>query len=285
MSSLYVKMTDACNLSCPFCYARKENAALSGFSVAAVKETVAKYPGITRITLHGGEPPLNPKGCRELIKAFPGMDISITSNLAMSTEWVKDCMDILERCDVATSYSVDRFTTTEGWNRFLENTQLLREKNIPFTLLVTLSEAQMKQDPKMLVSTIKSIGPSNTTFERLYITDGKTEDKIACAERTDNYLTELFRLMPEGNNLRSWMLEALQMGISVFPPKCQSMTLETDGTLIACPNLCGKQPSKKRKRECLHCELYQWCREDCPSFQDVCSFPNNTFKKLKDGEL
>jgi len=293
MSTLYVKITDNCNLNCSFCYVKQKESLLY---VDKFREVLYTHNEITRVVLHGGEPLLFPAVCKEVLDICQKrqLPVSITSNLAMELNSErKDFLRALNASQkgvsIATSYSRDRFArigNTKDWKIFLKNTQWLHLMNIPFTLLVTLSLWQIAMDsPDKLAETIAQINPANVTIERLYFV--KNEDRIPMFGKiTDDYMIKLFKRIPkEKNNLRSRMLDSIQFGVPVFNTKCGSLTLETNGTLIGCPNLCGKKSGKQHRKECIECEFYKWCMGDCPSFRDECSFPKQTFKKVMEGEL
>ena len=183
--TLYVKVTDLCNMRCSFCYASHGAAIIDRKELDKVVENL--HP--THIVLHGGEPLEAPGVCREIMDRYPGIEFSITSNLTFSANYMTQmgCIGILQHCDgVATSYSVDRFEGRDNeWRRFIANTELLNKLGIPFTLLVTLSEAQLNQPAKDLVRTIKCINPSNITFERLYIEEADIVSGVSFKVKLD----------------------------------------------------------------------------------------------------
>ena len=288
MSTLYVKVTDACNMKCPFCYVKQSDSVVS---MEAVRDTLNEHPEISRVVLHGGEPLLHIIRCQEIADECEtrNIPVSITSNLTIRLghehkEFLKR-LSKQKKISVATSFSYDRFE--EYWEqeaRFIENTKWLNANGIPFTLLVTLSPMHMiHQSPYETRQAIETINPANVTFERVCSKDTAT---AVYSQTFDDYLSAMFVEIPkEKNNLRKWMIDAIKKNVPVFNPHCGSLTLETDGRLTGCPNLCSKEYLPQRRRECLECGLFKWCQGDCPSFREVCSFPQNTFKKVMEGEI
>lgn len=276
MSTLYFKVTDACNMRCPFCYV-DQKVGPSDFSLEPLISILDEHPEIHTVILHGGEPLLYPERCLDVIKLCRkrNLQVSITSN--MTLQLTEERERVLREVDgIATSYSIDRFAGQEdSFAAFLDNTQWLNDQGLSFTLLVTMSEPQLRQPVKDLLAIISQIKPRNITFERLYITN--RIDKLY--ERTDAYLLELFQhIPPEQNNLYQWMIDSCRFNIPVFDVRCSSLTANQNGHLYQCPNMNGAHIKKARRRECLECKYYRWCQGDCPSFRDTCSFPKQTFQ-------
>ena len=272
---LYLKVTNSCNLRCPFCYNSNKN---DIFNVDKVEKLLADRR-IDTIIFHGGEPMLYYEKIKDFILKHETFNFEITTNLCYNL--TEEKLNILKMCSMATSYSVDRFHTEKEFSIFKNNMRRVIEQQ-PVTLLVTLSEEQLSQNPKDLSDTLKELNPTNITFERLY-SDDASEDLY---RRTDSYLTELFRLIPKDkNNLYNWMKSAIRYNNPVFPTRCDALTIDTDGKIFNCPNLVGKTIHRRKRKECLFCEYYEYCQGDCNSFNKVCSFPKTTFKKILEGEL
>lgn len=258
-------------MQCPFCYVIKNNNVLT-FETA--KAAIEKYnPQV--IVFHGGEPLLHPELLIKIMNEFSDRDFSITSNMTLPLTDVR--IEVLSRCNIATSYSIDRFSGNKtSWNTFVSNVKRIKP---PFTLLVTLSIPQMEIAPEELVKTISQIPYSNVLFERLYTDNANNE----LALKTDEYLSRLMDLIPYGKNiLYQQMGNAAKNNCQVFSTSCNKsvVTVNADGSIQHCPN--AKYLFKVRKRECLSCEVYQYCRGDCMSYQEACMFPKQTFLKIKE---
>lgn len=158
---MYLKITENCNLSCPFCYVKQKQNVMS--LETAVSAIEAYRP--EEVIFHGGEPLLYPKRTLEIIDHFPDQVFSITSNLILPL--TDERLEVLDRCYVATSYSIDRFPNSELEQVFKENVAKVREFT-PVTLLVTLSEKQLEMPPAELIKKLDEIGYDNILFERMY---------------------------------------------------------------------------------------------------------------------
>ena len=275
MQTMYLKITEECNLHCPFCYVDHKNGVID---IDYALEQIEIYKP-QRLIFHGGEPGLYKETVLSIINAFPNIETSITTNLMYE---IDDTMfEILKRCEIATSYSVDRFTEDQ-FHYFRTNIHKVNKiKNI--TLLVTLSQEQLKQPAKKLVDTIMDLNPHDVTFERVRIDSIKNgEDYRSLYEQTDLYLYQLFELMPQSkNNLLHMMKNAIYKNTSVFSTECDRavVTISPDKKISSCPN--GSITKQKRK-ECLTCDFYHYCKLDCLSFNIYgCSFPKKTFLKVK----
>lgn len=275
MSILYLKITDNCNLKCPFCYIKQNSSFLD--PKLAIEKILDIKPN--KVIFHGGEPLLYSKNILQILDYFNNskIDFSITTNFVKKLDNIDKL--ILDKCNsIATSYSIDRFNENKNaYNNFVENC-----KNYKFTLLITLSEAQLKQTPIELNSIITELQPDNITFERLFDINKNENFYI----NTDNYLNEIFKLIPYSkNNLYKNMLFAYKNNTTVFPLNCKSevFTINTDGSICSCPNLYNTTINITKKIKCLNCELYMYCRGDCSSFKNICCFPKKTFLNIING--
>lgn len=269
---IYLQVTDKCNLKCPFCYMSRENIDLPiNLAIAKIKETDAD-----RIIFHGGEPLLRPDFILKIIDTFPNKEFSITSNMTLPL--TDERLKVLYRCGVATSYSVDRFEDKNIYDIFLSN---LRKYHGNFTLLVTLSNKQIKQPVKELIQTINTINPSSVTFERCYDTGA---DRIFY-EKTDDYLCLILKnthlLKAENNTLKNFVY-AIKNNINVYPTHCNDniITITPEGNFQTCPTANTVQ---KMKKECLSCDYMTYCRHDCCIFGNFnfCTFPKKTLEYVK----
>lgn len=276
MKTLYIKITDQCNMNCPFCYIKKGNNIVS---IEKIKEIYNKFKPKC-IRLHGGEPLLYPNLCLEIINTFNNVEYSITSNLTLPIS--KERQKVIEKCDLSTSYSIDRFSNNNYFDIFLRNViDISKYKDI--TLLVTLSRDQLKQSPKDLCNILENIPCKYIAFERLY------EDNYdqLLAKQTDEYLKQIMDLIPkEKNVLLNEINQSLYAHIPLFCDTCKKdiLTINADNTIQICPNLSDEKITKKRRKQCLSCNLFEYCKEDCLSFKNGCMFPKETFLYIKNGE-
>ena len=275
-------MTDSCNLKCPFCYVKQKPSNLD--VEKAVKYIRENEPHT--VIFHGGEPLLRAAEILKIMEEVPEVPhFSVTSNLMLPL--TDERLKVLERCGVATSYSVDRFTTDEQVQKFKAAMDTAKKYGT-VTVIVTLSKPQLEQPPEELCKTLEWLGADYINLERL------RDDSIESPEeyrelykKTDEYLYEIFskELVPNDKNMLLFNMEdAIHTNTPVFPIHCkdETVTLLSDGeSTTSCPN--GDLCKGEKLRECLFCELYSFCRRDCPSFSNLgCSFPKKTFLYIKE---
>ena len=275
-------MTDSCNLQCPFCYVKQQPSHLDADKAI---EYIKKHQP-HKVVFHGGEPLLQATAILRIMDAAPEVaEFSITSNLMLPL--TDERLEVIKRCGLATSYSVDRFSSPRQVAQFKSAIDEVKEYG-KITILVTLSEAQLNEPPADLCKTLTWLDGDYIYFERL------RDDSIDSAEeyeqlyrKTDEYLYEIFskELIPSDKNvLLLQMKEALTNNTPVFCMDCSKdvTTLLTDGiSTTSCPN--GNLIKEKKLRQCLTCDIFQFCRGDCSSFgKHSCSFPKKTFIYIKE---
>ena len=239
MKTLYIRITEDCNMNCPFCYVKKQNGHIS---IDSVKKICNQFDP-NEIIFHGGEPLLYPNLCIEIINMFKDKNFSITSNLTLPL--TDERLEIIKKCHIATSFSVDRFKNANLFLSFTNNVyEVAKIKDITF--LVTLSREQLKQSPEELNRMLSFFPCKYIKFERLY--ENKYDKQLA--EQTDIYLKKLMQIVPrEKNVLYQNMINSIKMNIPVFSKHCSKniLTLNTNGTLQICPNMNSNKIQKKRE--------------------------------------
>lgn len=269
MSTLYIKITEECNMHCPFCYIKQKPGTITLKKVAAFCD---KYSP-DRIIFHGGEPLLYPEIILDIINQYPDKKFAITSNLTLPL--TKERLDVLRKCDIATSYSIDRFHNAKHFLQFIDN--LYEVKNFAdITILVTLSREQLKELPEQLAIMLQKLPHKYILLERLY----EEQYDAELAQKTDLYMRRMMQLLPaEENMLMMQMQHAIDHHVIVFPKFCNKFvfTLGPNGLISNCPNLCNKEAQRRKRKECIECDFYEYCQGDCLSFQNGCMFPKKTF--------
>ena len=277
MKVLYLKITNRCNMNCPFCYEKKGNDIIS---MEKIEEIYNKFfPD--KIILHGGEPLLYVDKCLEIINKFPNSNYAITSNLTIPLN--DKIWKVLDICELSTSYSIDRFSNNNSFEQFLKNVKEISKKK-KINLLVTLTRDQLKQDPNELYKVLKNIPCDKITLERLY----EEEYDKNLAIQTDEYLKKLVDIIPENQNV---ILQNIYKSINTHAPlfanncKDNVITINADNSIQICPNCSNDKITKKRNKECLECDLFEYCRRDCLSYRNGCMFPKETFKYVQNKEV
>lgn len=273
--SLYIKVTKECSLRCPFCYSQVADGAID---LNLLDQTI-KDTGTKELVFHGGEPLMYPDKCLEIMNRYPEKKFTITTNFVWP--WTEERAEVLKRIRYfATSYSVDRFRGyPAAFKLFKENLKRAAKDAKMITLLVTLSREQLKQPPEELAAIIEGLPVTNVTLERVYDLAGQNLKGLY--EDTDQYLMRTFELIPEKkNNLYQWMKDSAKDDVPLYCVDCDNQTIGPEGKLWGCPQMENREIKSSHRRECLECDLFQWCKGDCPGFRDVCSFPKETFRKV-----
>ena len=268
---LYIKVTNECNLKCPFCYSPNIKSKLT----YSVVEKYIRSLNISDIIFHGGEPLLNIDLIEEIIDKTD-KNFHIVTNFTLSlTERIKA---IINTCGFATSYSVDRFTDSTI-NKWFNNIAYLHKINKEFTLIITLSEKQLQQDIYDLKRVIDKVNPSYISFERChgnYNTD--------FYDKSDDYLCKISDLIDKQKNVNYIRFKnSIDNNIPCINYNCAKNTFTIDyrDKIYSCPSLCNESYTDSLRKECLLCDYYNYCRGDCPSFKNVCAFPKKFFQWVK----
>ena len=272
---MYLQITDACNLRCPFCYMKRNHHTMT---LDTALNMYQKYRP-REIIFHGGEPMLYPNLILDIMDHIPDTTYSVTTN--MTLPWDEMRHKVLSRCtSIATSYSVDRFPSWQIYNIFKNNLNYASQY-VDITILVTLSRAQLKKPPELLAQILSTLPHSFIRLERLY---ESTYDKDL-AQQTDKYLLKLFQLLPEKENvLYQDMVNSIKNHIPVFSLSCAQniKTVTPEGNIKTCPNTSNHKITKRK--ECILCNLYEYCKGDCLSFQNGCMFPKETMQWILEKE-
>ena len=270
MSTLYIKITEECNMHCSFCYVKQKPGVIFLDKVTSFCD---KH-NPDRIVFHGGEPLLYPQIILDIINKYPNKKFAITSNLTLPL--TKERLSVLHKCDVATSYSADRFRNAKDFLQFIDNLYEVN-KFTDITILVTLTREQLDESPERLALMLQRLPHKYILLERLY----EEQYDAELAQKTDLYMRKMMQLLPEEENaLFLNMQYAIDYHLNVFPKCCDKMvfTMAPDGSISNCPNLCNKKAQREKRKECIECDLYEYCQGDCLSFQKGCMFPKKTFQ-------
>jgi radical SAM protein with 4Fe4S-binding SPASM domain len=133
MHSIYLKITNRCNIRCPHCFISNYSGDMPTGIVHAVNK---KFPQ-GKIVFHGGEPTLMGKEyIKEVINILGERQYILQSNLMFD---VIDWVDLLKKhfySSIGTSIDKGRLSV---WDIFLNNTKLLSKAGINVTATVTVT--------------------------------------------------------------------------------------------------------------------------------------------------
>lgn len=318
--TIYVKVTERCNLQCNHCYAgctQYGNDMSSDTFKTVLKGLTAEVknnPDLTYdVILHGGEPLLKHDYCRDLVEAFlPIQNVSlfVTTNLCYNlTEEILDTLKLIH--NVSTSYDPEvRFKNISQLNLWNKNCKILKENGINLQINCTLTQAFIQEKPYLRLRLLKDFKANSYHLERLSLQGRGSSVKIPKWEDVDDWLVSLYQ-ENKNFNLNILLFEDFKQLVlgnktGCFCRNCtvNKRTINTDGTVATCPNayntiignitekgfminkplynfICLKE--RERNIKCLSCPIYSYCNGDCfqQSWQgDTCAFPKKLFKTI-----
>ncbi len=178
LASLYLYLSDQCNLSCHHCWISPgySESATHGIPLEHLKKTIleAKTIGLQSVKLTGGEPLLY-KDFYALLTflAREGIGIIIESN---GTLFERPILETLRSCQIdQISISLDAATkemhdemrgVKGGFDRTLQGLKLLSEYEFSFQIIMTLQRKNSREIHK-LVSLAKELGASSLKINHL----------------------------------------------------------------------------------------------------------------------
>jgi len=119
--TLYVKLTNACNLNCSFCF-QKNHTEEGHISLDALMTFISNTPQIDHIIILGGEAFLLKKELRRLLDFLlvKGLQVSFITNGTIYYPWLKDYESIISNIQI----SIDGGPQSHDGNRLFRNTHL-----------------------------------------------------------------------------------------------------------------------------------------------------------------
>lgn len=304
MKTLYIVVTNDCQLQCPFCYTNfipqfKENKTSNTINtdmVATLINNGLNGEKFDYVIFHGGEPLLYPNIINDILdKVKVNTSFSIQTNLAYK-ELSKEQLKVMVRLSdgYGTSYNVDRFENNkQAEEYFIHNIKELNSLGIDGTLLVTVTENQInKQNPSALYEYIKKLGIKKVVLERPILPLEKLKnERTTCEElyeEVDKYLMQCVMIFPKDMTNLFWLVEkSVNHGLTLYDTQCsnKTYTLYNDYLKYGCPSLEKRNVNNSEMKErCFRCKYYQYCGSDCECFNYVCAFPKRMFDYIK-GEL
>lgn len=273
MKSLYITITNECNLRCPHCY--KEDFKTSFLEPNKVRRFLDDHPEIDHVILYGGEFLLERYSKKVLNLLFTlkghGLKVSGTTNLCF-TSLSDQQKSILSNLDaISTSWNPGRFTKLQ-FDNWVKNLEFIKPENS--TLLITLTKSLVILDPVVIhhlpldkFDTVKFEPFIGEGPER---PDNKKVDEWLCkffASVENPYKFEPFssiRKMFETNDSQG-----------TFRRRCfdESLCMEVDGSLKICPNDSSFLTAENSKelqarffefdKKCYKCKYFSLCKGNC----------------------
>lgn len=263
---LYALPTTHCNLNCPHCSIKN---APEDFNRERFINVLNSFEG--SIILFGGEPTLHRERMFDIIEANKtGKHLigAISTNLILLDEELIELYKKLKF--INTSWNPQRFTPEE-YTIWLSHCKQLKENDIEYRLMVTLTDDLLLMEPEAFIEKASEWDPSNISHLKLenYVGD-VTPDYF---QRVDDWLCQLYL---------KWKLPIrieLFDQIDNWKHNCDEVyTLFPDGTLV---NSCPHRAKIQVPLECLTCERAAQCRP-C-KLQPFCSYPKKLAELIKEG--
>lgn len=310
MNSLYVIMTNQCQLNCKFCYTHfvpqfnsqeKRDCIDPEMVIDKINNGIELNGELVKfdnIIFHGGEPLLYPKEIMQIMDGVKDKKIhfEVQTNMAYKT-LTQDQLKLLTKLGTyGTSYSYDRFPEYYGCDGecaksyFEHNIKQLGEMNIRCSVLITVTEEQIKkQNPLFLFEYLKSLGDGvdYIILERPIFPINEVKNNKEKYERfykeVDAYMLEFCRIADKYYriNIPDYIERIKEYHVPLYHNHCSEFTytLYNNKLKLGCPSLevRGYDDKEKISTECLECRYYEYCKSDCECMNIVCAFPKKTF--------
>jgi SynChlorMet cassette radical SAM/SPASM protein ScmF len=178
LASLYLYLSDQCNLSCRHCWISPEysETATHGVPLGHLKKTIseAKTIGLQSVKLTGGEPLLY-RDMNALLTFLASEDIAVIIE-SNGTLFERRMLDALRLCqvdqvsvslDAATKEIHDEMRGVKGsFDRTLKGLKLLSEYEFDFQIIMTL-QRRNSQEIQGLISLAKELGAGSLKINHL----------------------------------------------------------------------------------------------------------------------
>lgn len=292
--TLYLCLTDKCNLNCEFCYIHnkpKENKAELelGDLIYAIKASNPQYVVIT-----GGEPLLFPEKIISLQRYFQindscHWDTMVCSNLFYNKLTENQLKALSMVNDLQTSYSIDRELIDENIIHIIsKNIEIIRKKcdnikNISLNWTITPSQLNHKnyeeECNKLLQLNIDGIN-----LETISYTKSMNCDWDKYYKESDEYILNCIKYIPNKKNMlfNKWNQSLDSHLQSLHCNMCSLGCAVTydDKKIIKRCNCILERVERREKfiNQCIDCDLYRYCKMDCERYGNYCGFPKETFK-------
>lgn len=263
MRTVYIKLTNKCNIACKHCYN-----SVCDTRVDMSDETLEKCLDIVEfqwkaaergekieVALHGGEPMLyDLKKLQALCGGIiaRGATVSATTNLMyeITDEHLKVFNMFIQEDGsklIVTSWDGGdvRFQNEEMYEKWFWNVRFLLGRGYDVQPIVTLTKPVLERHPKELFEEMNYIGVNHLNFERLTKT-GRAEqnsDLWVTNREVDEWLGEAYKLNETTYKYEIPLFKELEEAHEGIKTGCKArmcmlkvITINPDGTIACCPN-------------------------------------------------
>lgn len=294
--TLYINVTNECNLRCPHCFKTDYSNSLVKFDL--VEATLHCFNEIKNVVLFGGEflLPKNTDYVLKIIDFIHSKNISCsgTTNLFYKTLNEKQ-IEILKKMDkVSTSWNPERFDTPEHLQWWLDNLDSIDRKKL--CILITLTKDLLRFPARTIYEMFKD--KAETIKFEPYIGEGESRPNNA---DIDNWLTQFYHfVLKRENDTLFEPFDSIDFGFrngvstSTFTRQCHKNTLSLNlsgETITFCPNSENLSRLEFQKKlfnfneRCFPCKFFKFCKGNCPllTFDETgcCGYPK-LFSKIQE---
>jgi radical SAM protein with 4Fe4S-binding SPASM domain len=254
--SIYLKVTNRCNLRCPHCY---QSSFRGDMAMDTIRQVHRRYPN-ARIILHGGEPTLvAADGIRRAIDILGERTYIIQSNLIHISTALPGLISEHFGSQIGTSFDTGRLPHV---NKILRNTSQLAEKGIGVSAIITVTEDLTLKTMESFIEGFQEAGGSG--FRLQFVTPVK-----GAPVRPSQYL-KAFRTFldhPLNSTTRRTVNASCTGMAGINGGNCAEVvrTVNPNGTVYVCPEFAGQNVFPlghitgrlRDRRLCLVPEFYQ----------------------------
>lgn len=275
MKEVFVCFDFMCNLDCPHCTLKliPQHRQLDKIyqTMKIVRENNTNQ---MTFNFFGGEPLLlKDEELHIFEEFFHNTRIIVSTNLLSKLTPYK--IELLKRVeDVNTSWNPLRFTE-EQYKMWLKQLDILIQNDIPYSVMVTLTDDLIKQSPQSFYERVLSWKSCRNIDLKQMI-----GDDLIDFNKVDEWLCELYNIWKETKPLNLLFNEVSQV---VDRKRIWKQYCETTTTIMPNGYLkdgCPYFEYKTDKSYCLACEYYPICKGGC-NIQERCTFPKRLYEKIK----
>ena len=269
MKTVYVKVTNKCNLRCKHCYNAEctevglENTSMSnelfnGIMAYHIVDTDTP----ANIILHGGEPMIWIKEDLDNYKSLMltlgfildsriKHELSITTNLVYSID--SDILALFKKMSeqrmlpaITTSWDYDIRFADGTENLWKSNVKYLVRNGVPVRVTVTVTQKVLELDPAEIFDMCKDLGVWCVNFERLTVNGRAKENTYLIPKNrdVDNWLYRAYRYVKENGYFVVPLFECLEASKAGILTGCRArectknvITYNPDASIASCPNI------------------------------------------------
>lgn len=274
---VYICPSFGCNLNCPHCTLKNiRNEGDINSIINSINVIKSVNPNVS-FTLFGGEPSLLKDDVLLSIRnAIGENDYSVSTNLVNFSDTF---LQILKEADLPdTSWNPLRFSNSDLYQKWLKNLSILKENNINFELMITLTKDLIEMTPQEFIDKVLLWGVKSVKLEFMI------GDDTLNPEDVDNWLVSLYNLWYSNDQLKEYenvlftrIRDVAFNGVEWEGNCSKTLTILPSGNI---KERCPYYECRLQKPECYKCEYYQYCKGGCP-IQDKCVFPKKLFNVIR----